>query len=311
MPSFDTQHGPDSFAPDGALEHGLLEGGETPRSRLVPALLVAAIAASGLSMIFSIGAAVATAGDASESGAASEPVRDAERVYLPVELRNFAPHNLPDGHPDFERFAGGVRVGLVADTLGPDGVPILDSRHGEQIEREFTDAAGRPIRPALADAARDDRPGELEPRQDPRVFSPESFAGWFSGPVEPARIALVRVDGEDRYVFDSDRDPGPLPDGSFTGVVRAELTAGPGLRLGLSSADDAWVYVDGRLAIDLGSAHPRRMQWIDLDRLGLTPGRSVPVDVFFAERRSDDQHFRIETNARLRPVGRTHAGGGN
>lgn len=53
---------PGEIHPDGALEHGLLEGHPGQSNRFVPLLLVAAIAASGLSMLFSIGTAMASAG---------------------------------------------------------------------------------------------------------------------------------------------------------------------------------------------------------------------------------------------------------
>jgi hypothetical protein len=52
---------------DGALEHGLFEGNASRGNKLVPVLLVAAIAASGLSMLFSIGTAVASAGGSGPS----------------------------------------------------------------------------------------------------------------------------------------------------------------------------------------------------------------------------------------------------
>lgn len=52
---------PGELHPDGGLEHGLLEGNASRGNKLVPVLLVAAIAASGLSMLFSIGTAVASA----------------------------------------------------------------------------------------------------------------------------------------------------------------------------------------------------------------------------------------------------------
>lgn len=56
-----TPFSPGELHPDGALEHGLMEGNTGHGNKLVPVLLVAAIAASGLSMLFSIGTAVASA----------------------------------------------------------------------------------------------------------------------------------------------------------------------------------------------------------------------------------------------------------
>ncbi len=61
MVNNNTQYSPGELHPDGALEHGLLEGHPARGNRLVPVLLVAAIAASGLSMLFSIGTAMASA----------------------------------------------------------------------------------------------------------------------------------------------------------------------------------------------------------------------------------------------------------
>lgn len=317
MPSPIEPFTPGDSHPEGARGHGLLEGNPSHGSKLVPVLLIAAISASGLSMLFSIGSAVATAGSSrpAETRVAPQapPNPDPEdRATVGAEVRRFLPYTSPAGHPDFERFAGGVRVGLVGRSLGVDGLPTLVSRTGAEIRRAFTDAAGRPINPALYDTALADRPGELTERADPRLFSQGSFRARFDGPADSVlAIHLDREPGADLFVFDSDQTPGVLPDSAHTGVIRAELTTAPGQRLGLSSADDAWLFVDGRLAIDLGSAHARSTQWIDLDRLGHEPGRPVAVDVFLAERRSGDRHFRLESNARLRPAGLSHAKGGH
>lgn len=61
MAQHNTPFSPGELHPDGGLEHGLLEGNTGNGNKLVPVLLVAAIAASGLSMLFSIGTAVASA----------------------------------------------------------------------------------------------------------------------------------------------------------------------------------------------------------------------------------------------------------
>lgn len=88
MATTNTQLGPGELRPDGGLEHGLLEGG-TPGGRLVPALLIAAISASGLSMLFSVGAVVlsandAQAGQAQQSTTAPAP-EDADVVSVGID----------------------------------------------------------------------------------------------------------------------------------------------------------------------------------------------------------------------------------
>jgi fibro-slime domain-containing protein len=64
--------------------------------------------------------------------------------------------------------------------------------------------------------------------------------------------------------------------------------------------DDLWVFVNGKLALDLGGLHPPREGTIDFDaaaaELGLTPGGTYSMDVFHAERHTNASNFRIVTN---------------
>jgi fibro-slime domain-containing protein len=64
--------------------------------------------------------------------------------------------------------------------------------------------------------------------------------------------------------------------------------------------DDVWLFINGKLALDLGGLHTAIQGRIDLDKvagiLGLTPGNVYPLDIFQAERHTDTSNFRVESN---------------
>jgi len=64
------------------------------------------------------------------------------------------------------------------------------------------------------------------------------------------------------------------------------------------------VFFGGRLGIDLGGTHRAETATItgaQLRELGLNPGESYPIDVFFAERQSRGSNFVIQTNFDIQP----------
>jgi fibro-slime domain-containing protein len=63
--------------------------------------------------------------------------------------------------------------------------------------------------------------------------------------------------------------------------------------------DDVFVYIDGKMVIDLNGVHTARDQFVDLDRLGLVDGKTYTLDFFFAERHRTQSNFRIQTNIRF------------
>ena len=64
-------------------------------------------------------------------------------------------------------------------------------------------------------------------------------------------------------------------------------------------SDDAWVFIDQSLAIDLGGVMPGTDQHVDMDRLGLIDGEVYGLQLFYAHRNPNQAVFRIRTNIPL------------
>lgn len=70
--------------------------------------------------------------------------------------------------------------------------------------------------------------------------------------------------------------------------------------------DDVWVFIDGKLMVDLGGVHAQASDGVNLDLLedeeALTPGETYKLSLFFAERYVTESNFRIETSLPLLSV---------
>jgi fibro-slime domain-containing protein/MYXO-CTERM domain-containing protein len=69
--------------------------------------------------------------------------------------------------------------------------------------------------------------------------------------------------------------------------------------------DDLWIYVGGKLVMDLGGVHPPVSDTIsgaDLLALGLSENTVYDLDIFFAERHTSQSSFTITTSFRLNEV---------
>jgi fibro-slime domain-containing protein len=77
-----------------------------------------------------------------------------------------------------------------------------------------------------------------------------------------------------------------------------------GLKFYFRGDDDVWIYVNNRLAIDLGGLHENASDSLDLDKssatLGIVDGKTYNMDIFFAERNPVGSNFRIKTSMDLR-----------
>ncbi|WP_438020528.1 fibro-slime domain-containing protein [Sorangium sp. So ce315] len=208
-------------------------------------------------------------------------------------------------HPDFEMdFRGdGVRRKLVS--------PELDS----EMKPQFLNSVGCP--PNLATPLDCENGGT---RNEVVINSKNTFDQWFRdvpgvNMTFEKELALEESPpGSGQYIFDS-TDFFPLaPDEGFgitppnhknqnflfTTEIHLKFGYVAGQEFSFRGDDDMWIFINGKLALDLGSMHGPESGVIDFDAqaqyLGIYPGNTYTMDIFHAERHTDGSNFHIETN---------------
>jgi len=80
----------------------------------------------------------------------------------------------------------------------------------------------------------------------------------------------------------------------------AEFEYVPGQTFSFRGDDDVWVFINGKLVVDIGGIHSEVEASVNLDTLGLTPGATYPFKLFFAERKCCSSNFKMVTSIDLR-----------
>src|SRR5690606_34070912 len=169
-----------------------------------------------------------------------------------------------------------------------------------------------------ADLGPDQKPVLADPSHDYNtIYSPESFASWSRNDPICSRsyeyeLPMQQEDG--KLVFDSNAffplddlgfgnsgvDTANVPRNfHFTFELHMTFTYRAGDVFTFRGDDDLWVYIDGKLALDLGGPHPPETGVITLDSLGLVEGEEYAIDFFHAERAERESNFRIETSLKF------------
>lgn len=144
-----------------------------------------------------------------------------------------------------------------------------------------------------------------------------SFASWYNTTAGvnmeiPGELALVETPAGSRVsVYDSNaffpidgqgfgNTPGQTHNYSFSTEIHVRFTYQAKQKFTFRGDDDLWIFVNGKLALDVGGQHQALEGSIDFDaqatKLGIVVGGTYSMDIFHAERQTTDSNFRIETN---------------
>ncbi|MEO0515163.1 MAG: fibro-slime domain-containing protein [Planctomycetota bacterium] len=260
----------------------------------------------------------AMAGSMTLAGAAhaSEALTPAEdttpqTIVLEGTLRDFK-----QSHPDMQNpdKSFGLKAGLVEEYLdGPVGVgkPVLasgDSARGmitgaESFDQWYRDVEGvnKTVNYSIT----------LEPLAgSPGVFyyAREKQA---SDPANRSFFPLDNFDAEDSWADMQTTSKG-THNYYFTYELRTLFSFTPraqrddptqDLVFKFVGDDDVWVFINGKLAVDIGGVHGQTSGDVNLDdqaaALGLEPNGIYELVLFFAERHTTESNFRIETTLKL------------
>ncbi len=222
--------------------------------------------------------------------------------FLPVVIRDFKGKTEDGGHVDFENENSGaneVGCGMIEDGLDSNRKPIFQAPHGTG-KRLYTNNVFV---------------GECQPWDQyytppDSIANADSFASWYNT-VDGVNVAIEKqfelVDG----VYDSSaffpidgegfgNTPGQSHNFSFTLEAHVKFTYNGGETFTFRGDDDLWIFVNGKLALDLGGKHSPLEGTIDFDaqkeNLAISRGGQYTMDIFQAERHTSDSNFRVQTN---------------
>ena len=143
---------------------------------------------------------------------------------------------------------------------------------------------------------------------------PINFKDWFHDSDQSAKATLslsLAPDTNGNYVYnnqaffpidgqlfgnDGNDGNGVSHNFHFTTEWHLRFTYSPGQQFEFTGDDDLWVFVNGKLQVDLGGIHNAQSATLHLDALGLTPGSDHDFDIYYCERHVTESHLQISTS---------------
>jgi fibro-slime domain-containing protein len=194
--------------------------------------------------------------------------------------------DFPSAHPDFGHYCCGDMRGVIAPALGDDQKPVY-TLPGPFLIPNTT---------------------------QPLSTGPDQFNQWYrsvDGINQPFLVYLFFVPSMGGVFTFQSSAFFPLDDHGFgneyqqhnygfTTELHTAFKYNGGETFRFTGDDDLWVFINRKLAIDLGGVHQAEAQLVSLDAsaasLGITIGTVYRLDLFQAERHPSDSNFRVDTN---------------
>jgi fibro-slime domain-containing protein len=201
----------------------------------------------------------------------------------------------------------GVTKGMVERILGPNGVPVRSATFPEEscTNAKYLDYWFIPTVIAQSNgvdyvnAVCKDLELELDAEGLWYAQIDDSSPGGGFFVLDDFRY-LDAAGTVENVHYDSALGNGGYHNFGFTMKAVAEFEYVPGQYFEFNGDDDVWVFINKQLVVDIGGQHTKKFSSVNLDTLGLIPGKTYPFHIFYAERKVSQSNFMMRTSMNLR-----------